>query len=577
MTSSMEHTLAARLRFLYGEKAAELVPRLLARIAEFPRDELPRPAASWDQQDVVLITYGDMVQRAELSPLAALRTFFLEEGWEELFNTVHLLPFYPWSSDDGFSVVDYEQVDPRLGTWQDVDALGKVFHLMFDLVLNHLSQRSEWFQRFLRGESPWDRCFIEVDPAADLTQVVRPRSLPLLTSFETSRGTKHVWTTFSPDQIDLNYAEPELLLKMIDVLLLYARHGARIVRLDAIAYLWKQLGTACVHLPQTHTVVKLLREVLQATSPGTWLLTETNVPHAENISYFGAGDEAQLVYQFSLPPLLLDAMLSSDARVLRGWLADLSPPPPGTTYFNFTASHDGIGVRPLEGLVPPERFDALVDWTKACGGGVSTRRRPDGTDAPYELNVTYVDALSRLDDPARGLPPGTSFLATQAVMLALRGIPGVYFHSLVGTSNDHAAVLQSGQPRRINRRKFEWSELQASLAQPGSLPAAIYRGYRRLLTLRRRRNAFHPDAEQRVVDSGDSRILAFLRSAPDGASCVLVALNVGRDPVELPLRPQGHFRWTSELIRGTPVGECLTIGPQQTVWVEGRCETSSDA
>ncbi len=333
--------------------------------------------ALWSQRDVVLITYADQVRDEGVTPLRAQLGFLLDHRLDEVIRCVHLLPFCPYTSDDGFSVTDYLAVDPASGTWDDIAEFGKSFDLMFDLVLNHASQKHEWFQRYLEGDPQFADFFIDQDPTADLSQVVRPRSLPLLTEFDSADGLKHVWTTFSADQVDLNYANPRVMLAMLETLVEYARRGARIIRLDAIAFLWKEVGTNCIHLPQTHAAVRLMRRVLDQVAPGTLVLTETNVPHAENLSYFGDGDdEAHMVYQFSLPPLLLDAIHSRDTSVLRDWLKTLKTPSKQTTFFNFTASHDGIGVRPLEGLVSAERVEQLADVVRRHGGRVSTRRNP---------------------------------------------------------------------------------------------------------------------------------------------------------------------------------------------------------
>ncbi len=527
-----ELQLRQRVETLYAARADECVGQLTAAIESATPGITPRTERiGWDQQDVVLITYGDQIRDEQQPPLGALREFLVGRGFAQLINTVHILPFTPYSSDDGFSVIDYRRVDPNLGTWEHIAQLGSRFELMFDLVLNHISRQSRWFQDYLQGVSPYERFFIEADADADVSQVTRPRSLPLLTPVDTSRGQRHVWTTFSDDQIDLNYDEPEVLVEMVSVLLDYVAKGARIIRLDAVAYLWKELGTNCIHLPQTHEVVKLFRQILQAVAPHVWLITETNVPHDENISYFGNGDEAHMVYQFSLPPLLLDAFISHDATAVMRWLGGLGNPPPGATYFNFTASHDGVGVRPLEGLVSTARRNALADWVKQRGGRISTRRNPDGSDAPYELNVSYVDAL--------GVPSGNveiqtrRFLASQAIMLSLRGVPGVYFHSLVGTQNDVAAVEASGQPRRINRRKFRRDELDHALAQPGTLQQQIFQGYQELLKVRISQPAFHPDASQRPVESDDARVIAFARESLDGRQTILVLSNVCNHTIDL--------------------------------------------
>jgi sucrose phosphorylase len=556
--SALLAELPSRLQPLYGAAAddcAGKIHALVAQYAELMPQSTSAAASPWTERDVVLITYADQISASNEAPLATLHRFLLEEKLDALLSTVHLLPFCPYSSDDGFSVIDYLAVDPNSGDWDDLARLAADFYLMFDLVLNHISQHSAWFQKYLAGEPPYDRFFIEVAPSLDLSAVVRPRSLPLLTPFETSRGTRHVWTTFSDDQIDLNYAEPEVLVRMLGVLLEYARRGARIVRLDAVAFLWKQVGTSSIHLPETHAVVKLMRDVVAAVAPQVLMLTETNVPHRENVSYFGNGDEAHMVYQFSLPPLLLDAFVNEDATLLAGWLRDLEPPRPGTTYFNFTASHDGIGVRPLEGLVTAERLERLCDYVRARGGRISTRRQADGSDTPYELNVTYVDALAPADVDQE--LHARRFLATQAAMLALQGMPAVYVHSLLGTRNDQAGVETSGQPRRINRHKYEIDELRSAL--DGGLARRIYDGYRRLLEVRIAQAAFHPDATQRVVETDNPALLAFERTSTDGGQRILVAVNVSGLPQAFAATDR------HDLIGDAPFDG--TLAPGEAVWL----------
>ncbi|MEA1951053.1 MAG: alpha-amylase family glycosyl hydrolase [Planctomycetota bacterium] len=606
-TQKLRKRLALRLRLLYQDRADECLDKMMSRIeaaaVDDARELLDADAAIWDQRDVVLITYGDQVRfdvddgnvsranKTQKSPLDALARFLAEAGLDGSINTVHLLPCFPYSSDDGFSVIDYRKIDPALGDWSDVDRLGRDYRLMFDLVLNHISRRSRWFEEYLAGREPFKRFFIEVDARADTSMVVRPRSLPLLTEVETAAGRRHVWTTFSDDQIDLNYAEPDVLVEMVDVLLLYLAHGARIVRLDAIAYLWKQLGTPCIHLPETHEVVKLLRDVADAVSPGTIILTETNVPHEENVSYFGDGDEAQMVYQFSLAPLLLEALLSGDGRLLVDWLAEMRPTPPGTTVFNFTASHDGIGVRPLEGIMPAERFERLLEAVKDRGGYVSTKRGSDGADTPYELNITYFSALADPDEPDPDRAKQTQiarFLASQAIMLSLQGIPGIYFHSLVGTPNDTAGVAASGRARSINRRKFGLGELREILSDEGkgdwlNLPEGceaqivpvpfsrsprVLPAYRRLLEIRIAQPAFHPDATQETIDLDRPELVAFVRTATQQK--ILVIVNVSNMPQTVDLSAHAgsvEFKSGSDLLDDRGEGEQLELQPYQVAWL----------
>ncbi len=568
MEPTLIEKLRAQLRPLYGSEADPLAHDLLARIRQCRTARGEVAPRTWSQRDVVLITYADQVRSKGQPPLATLRQFLTEQQLQDAFNTVHLLPFFPYSSDDGFSVIDYRQVDPAVGTWSDIEALRREFRLMFDLVLNHASQASEWFQAYLQGTPPYDQFFIEADPMLDYRQVVRPRSLPLLTRVTTRRGERHVWTTFSADQVDLNYRCPRVLAEMVDILLMYVERGASIIRLDAIAYLWKEVGTSCIHLPQTHAIVKLLRLVLEAAAPDVWLLTETNVPHHENISYFGQGDEAHLVYQFSLPPLLLDAFVQQDAGPLQRWLAQLEPAPASATFLNFTASHDGIGVRPLQGLVPPERIAALVEHIQQRGGRVSTKRDSDGQDSPYELNITYFDALRASPDEVT--PSDIQrFLSSQALMLALQGIPAVYFHALVGSPNDVAAVEATGQPRRINRHKYERSELNRVLADPQSVQGRVLRAYRTLLRTRAEQPAFQPDAAQRVLYDLPTSVTGWVRDDVASGQRILVLANVSGQRQQVPLPADAGSGYRYDLISGSPheSGSLVTLEPYQTKWI----------
>jgi sucrose phosphorylase len=558
LTPELRKRIHSRLAVLYPDSADMVQERLESLCGR--RQFLERPPELWSERDVVLITYADQIRDERGTPLQALRSFLLDHQLQEALSVVHLLPFFPYSSDDGFSVIDYRQVDPACGTWDDVAALGGNFDLMYDLVLNHCSRRHQWFQDFLARRAPYDGYFIDVPAGADLSQVTRPRSTPLLTPCETAAGLKQVWTTFSDDQMDLNYGNPDVLIEMMDVFLDYVARGARLVRLDAIAYLWKEFGTSCIHLPQTHLVVKLMRDLLEAVAPAVLLLTETNVPHAENVSYFGAGDEAHMIYQFSLPPLLLEAMLSGDAGPLTAWLRTVQDFAPQTTVLNFTASHDGVGVRPLEGLISPQRLTRLVDAVHARGGHVSTRRRPDGSEAPYELNISYLSALApeHREDVEVHV---RRFLTTQAFMLALKGMPAVYIHSLLGTPNWEAGVAETGRARTINRRKFPRGELEAILSKPESVERKVFDGYQHLLKVRRAQRAFHPDAPQEHIETGNPAVAAFVRGDDAFGPRILVAANFGNAPATVGV----HSNFSHDLISGS--SPTADIPPFGIIWL----------
>lgn len=537
------------LQTLYGSAAAEVAPQVRELIERW-RHRLPAvPAAKGrtrlSERDVLLITYADQVREPGNAPLSTLGAF-ARRRLRGLVSGIHLLPFYPWSSDDGFSVKDYRAVDPAYGTWDDIAALGADFDLMFDAVLNHASAQGEWFQKFLADDPRYRDFFVTVTGHPDLSAVIRPRTLPLITEFPATGGVRRVWTTFSADQVDLNFKNPAVLLEALDVLLFYVARGARFIRLDAIAFLWKEVGTACLHLPQTHAVIRLMRTVLDEFAPDVQLITETNVPHADNLTYFGDGtNEAQLVYNFALPPLVLHSLQTGNAETLTRWAQALVLPSDRVTFFNFLASHDGIGLNPARGILTDSEIDAMARRTLDHGGAISYKAMPDGTQVPYELNINYLDALSHPAEAEPGTLAARKFLVSQAIMLCLQGVPGIYFHSLVGSRGDPAAAQATGIKRRINREKLNRSSLERDLDKPGTLRAAVFTGYAELLRRRRTNTAFAPHAQQAILEL-DPRVFAVWRADPQGSTETLCLHNVSPETVELSVEEPVRGRWRLE-------------------------------
>ena len=547
---------------LYGAATASLVDRILARVGQFAPVETTQ-GRRWSEADVLLISYGDSLLMPDHSPLQSLKQF-MDTQLADCINGVHVLPFFPYSSDDGFSVIDYRAVNPELGDWRDIRALARDRRLMVDLVINHASRESPWFAQYLADVPPGRDYFIERSPTLDLSQVVRPRNHPVLVPVHTPRGLRHLWATFSDDQMDLDFSNPDLLLEFVDILLLYLQQGAALIRLDAVAFLWKELGTACIHLPQTHAVVKALRAIMEAVRPDSVLLTETNVPHPENISYFGAGDEAHMVYQFALPPLVLHALVSGDGSALNHWAANLAPPPPGCTFLNFVASHDGIGLRALEGWVPEGEVQRLIDAMHRFGGFVSMRAHGDGRQTPYEINIALFSAC-------RGTYQGEDgwqiqrFLCAQLIMLSMQGIPALYIHSLLATPNDHAGVERTGRTRSINRRQWQWAELQPLLEAHFTPQAQVFNALRDLLKARRAEPCFHPDAPQRVLDLGPSMLAIERRH---GERRVLALHNLTREPLPLDPATLPIASRARDLISGECCSpDALTLQPYQVAWL----------
>ncbi|MDF1555353.1 MAG: alpha-amylase family glycosyl hydrolase [Deferrisomatales bacterium] len=574
------------LAVLYGaERAPEIYPEIERIVQVYRAHRLPQAEAStvsldsgrFTERDVVLITYGDLlVETGRRRPLGVLSRF-LDDQLHGVINTVHILPFFPYSSDRGFSIIDYEEVDPQLGTWADLETLSRSYRLMFDGVFNHVSSKSRWFQRFLNARPGYEDFFVAFErpdaiPEADLKRILRPRTSPLLTPFHTLRGLRYVWTTFSADQIDLNFKNERVLYRVLETLLLYVRHGAELVRLDAVTYVWRELGTACANLGETHALVRLLRAVLDASAPEVALVTETNVPHAENVAYFGDGsDEAQMVYNFALPPLVLHAFLTGDGSHLTRWAAHLEYPRGAATFFNFLSSHDGIGLLGARGILPREAFDEMLGRCRAHGGLVSNRRSEDGSETPYELNITWWSALNR-DDAGEPLDLQIGrFLASRSVALALRGVPGVYLPSLFGARNDSAAVKNGDGARSINRRTVSWTVLEGWLADPRSRQARVLDGFRRLLSVRIAHPAFHPGAGQVVLDLGPE-VFALVRT-PDGAPPVLAVTNLTAEPRALRVPGIGPDQSTwVDLLGGVATtagagGLELSLGPYAIAWL----------
>ncbi|MEP8644969.1 sugar phosphorylase [Enterobacter cloacae complex sp. SHL012] len=563
----MENKVNAKIKKLinhiYGESFSDAhLDVLLSKLEQAAIDITEKRKSGWDEKDVVLITYADQFSAKGEKALPVLTRFY-NEWLARTFSHVHLLPFYPWSSDDGFSVIDYHSVAPETGSWQDVAELKQSASLMFDFVCNHMSAKSEWFANYLAQKPGFDDFFISVDPETDLSAVTRPRALPLLTPFKLHDGSvRHLWTTFSDDQIDLNFASPQVLIAMVDVLLHYLAEGARYIRLDAVGFMWKIPGTSCIHLEQTHCLIQLFRAITDAVAPGTVIITETNVPHKDNISYFGDGEnEAQMVYQFSLPPLVLHAVHRQDVKALCQWAGSLALPSTKTTWFNFLASHDGIGLNPLRGILPESEILSLVEKLQQEGALVNWKNNPDGTRSPYEINVTYLDALSSQDSPdderiAR-------FILAHAVLLSFPGVPAVYIQSILGSRNDYKGVERLGYNRAINRKKYTAGQVDLELNNKQSIRHKIYSRLSEFIAIRRGEHAFHPDA-QAMFESLDEQILKIVRVADNGER-ITALFNFSHNVHTVYEKVLSGV----ELLSGQAIdGTELTLNPWQVMWIK---------
>ena len=527
----------------------------------------------WSQKDALLITYGNSIIDGAHKPLDLLSDF-LGTYLNGTLNSVHILPFFPYTSDDGFAVSDFRSVNPQLGDWADINRIANDFTLMSDLVLNHVSSQGEWFNAYRQGQAPYDKFFFEASPEDDLRDVVRPRTTPLLREVEVSGGIKHVWCTFSHDQIDLDFRNPEVLLEFLRIIRLHVDNGVQTIRLDAVAFLWKEVGSPSIHLPQTHAVIKLMRLLCDFATEKIILLTETNVPKAENLSYFGTGDEAHAIYNFPLPPLILHAMMSGNAQYLRQWQRGMPPAPMGCAYLNFTASHDGIGMRPAEGLLPEDEKQKIIETVKDVGGLVSMRTMPDGTESPYELNTTFYDAMSRTFE---GLDAyhHARFICSQTIVMSLEGIPAFYIHAITGTGNDHDGVEKRGMNRAINRHRWDYPSLRKLLDDPETRHAQALSDLSERLKIRQKQAAFHPNATQFTVNMGDERIFGIWRQSLDRHQSIFALHNVSNTEVSVPsaaLNLIEDQHWV-DLLSGATIDASaaeLTVAPYQCMWISNQ-------
>ncbi|EIX9063854.1 sugar phosphorylase [Listeria monocytogenes] len=508
------------------------------------------------EKNVYLIAYGDSIFEKNKHPLQTLNEF-LQEYAQDVITDVHLLPIFPSTSDDGFSVTDYKQIDEQLGDWDDVQKMSENFRVMLDFVANHMSKSSDWFKRFSDNEAPYNQFFIEKDSQFDYKNVTRPRTSLLFHKYENG---KELWTTFSEDQLDLNVRNIDCLVALTDVLLFYASKQATSIRLDAIGFLWKTSGTTCMHLPETHEIITLWRLLIDELYPNLQIITETNVPHEENISYFGDGEnEANMVYQFPLPPLVLHTFTCHDTTKLSKWAKSISQVSSTATYFNFLASHDGIGMRPATGILSDEEINSLVQKAVQNGGQVSYKDNADGTQSVYELNINYGEALQNPGEDTTEELVTKKIIAAHSILLTLQGVPAIYYHSLLGSKNDLVGYEESGINRRINREKLEKNQLVHEL-ETDTYRQTIFTSLKKLVQIRRNHTAFSPFATQEILDLGPD-VFAIKRESEE--ECIYGIINVTSHNIRKTLAFSG-----TNLLTNQPVTSELDLTAYEVVWIK---------
>ena len=561
------------LLVIYPKENMDALADIMIRIMGYENsfDQVKSHSNLWDQSDVVAITYGDTIKKDGEKPLHTLHKF-LTSWLDDTINTIHILPFYPFSSDDGFSVINYVEVNQTLGDWKDINSISKDFRLMADLVINHCSSRSVWFDNYKQLKNPGSDYFVESDPDTDLSAVVRPRTSPLLRPTDTLDGEKHIWCTFSHDQVDLNFKNPKVLIEFVKIINFYMEQGISVFRMDAVAFLWKEIGTTCINLHQTHEVIRLLRLLIEHKNKNAIVITETNIPNRENLSYFGNANEAHLIYNFSLAPLILYTMLTGKSSLLKQWMMRMPPAQNGTSYFNFIASHDGIGMRPVEGILSEDEVEQLANLMKQFGGDVSYRTLENGYHKPYELNISLIDAFKGTFDGEDNYQV-VRFVCAHAIMLALEGVPAIYMHSLLATHNDHKKKEMTSNHRSINRHNWDYEQL-VDLLDGETIHSQVFEMMKKIISIRKNQKAFHPNATQFTMHF-DENLFAFWRQSQDRAQSIFCIYNVTNKAQNFALKDVNLIEldnWrdlVSDYQYNDP-RETVTLQPYEFVWISNQ-------
>ena len=529
----------------------------------------PKKKKSISEKTTLVICYGDSVYSEKKKSIRVFQSFF-QKKLKNYFNTIHFLPFYPSSSDSGFAVKDHYKVDNKLGNWLDIKSISKSTNVMADMVINHSSARGLWFKNFLKKKEPGKDYFLTVDNKFDTSKVIRPRDHTLLKKIKIFNQSDYLWRTFSPDQIDLNFRNPSVLIQFIKIMIHLINNGVTIFRLDAIAYLWKENGTKCINLKQTHEIIKLLRNIINLLNIQTTIITETNLPENENLSYFGKNDEANWIYNFSLPPLLIHAFLFENSSYLNKWSKNLPNTKNDNCYLNFIASHDGIGIRPTEGLLNKKTLDNFLNRLKKNGSKFSYRKVQNKAKKVYEANITVFDALKKSDYDIKGKFYLERYISCHAIMISFEGIPAIYFNSIFGTSNDEAKYIITGNNRDVNRYRWNFKNITNKLKNNKSKQNIFYQNICNLLNIRRKQKAFHPNALRINLNFGQ-KIYAFKRVSIDKKQTILCITNLSSKIQKTKISKKYHKM--KNLINSKIQIEdkkFLLLRPFETIWLSNK-------
>tara|TARA_B100001121_G_scaffold156261_1_gene136621 strand:+ start:2675 stop:4387 length:1713 start_codon:yes stop_codon:yes gene_type:complete len=513
----------------------------------------------------LVICYGNSVTDGNKKSLKVFNKFYMKY-LKNNFDSVHFLPFYPSSSDSGFAVKDHYKIEPRLGSWKDVKLISKNCNLMADLVINHSSARGLWFSNFLKNKSPGKDYFFTVDKNFNSKKVIRPREHELLKKIKLSNKTKYLWRTFSPDQIDLNFKNPKVLIRFIKIIFNLINNGVRIFRLDAIAYLWKENGNTCINHTNTHNIIKFIRLVCNLLKTECIIITETNLPEKENLSYFGNNDEANWIYNFSLAPILVYSLLFEDSNKITKWSKNFPIAKLNNNYLNFIASHDGIGMRPIEGILSTNTQKKFLSRLKKNGGEFSYRKVQGVKKKVYEANITLFNAFKYSDFDKSGIFGFERYMAAHTIMISFDGIPAIYFNSMFGNSNDNSKYIISGNKRDLNRYRWNKDKIEDHLKDQNSKQNKYYKNMSNILAIRSKQKAFHPNAIRKTLKLG-SNFFGIKRVSTDNKQSIYCITNMTSKLQLLKVNKNIFYKRNLFKSKLTKKSGKIQFDPFQTVWL----------
>ena len=537
------------------------------------------------------------------------RLGYLQELGINLLHVMPILKCPPGASDGGYAVSDYRDVDDRVGTLEDLDALGRDLHrrdmyLVLDIVLNHVSDQHEWARRARAGEQKYQDYFyvfknrVVPDMFEETMPEVFPENAPGNFTWDEEMQ-KWVMTVFNDYQWDLNWSNPSVFVEILDVLLYWANMGADILRLDAVAFLWKKVGTTCQNEREAHLILQLLKDCCQVTAPGVLFIAEAIVAPVEVIKYFGEdaviAKECEIAYNATFMALLWDALATRNARLLKEGVRSLPNKLDRATRLNNARCHDDIGLAfddadvARAGYEPGPHRKFLLDYYTGAFEGSMSRGMPFGLnekngDARISgslASLAGLEAALEAGDEEAVAHSIDRILLLHGMIMSYGGIPLLYYGDEIGMLNDYSHMDEeekANDTRWIHRPVIDWDKAERRYRH-GTPEQRLFEGLSRMIDVRKNTAAFADFNNRELIDTGNPHLFVFMRSNPfELNDDVLVVANFDDSPQSLELSDLGN-RGQFELgqVRDLCTGEAparfresLVVPPRRFYWLSTR-------